>query len=105
MAKEKNETVVEKRKTFDIYYHRPDGGISHSYSEAWVAEPQGMFCPGCGKRGGVWVKDSSTDVEVGPSYLCLACGAEWTIQGPDFYDGKNSQVEQRLGHLRGEEGT
>ena len=90
----------KKHCDFEVFYYRQDSTISHSYQETWI--PDEMFCPNCGKKGNVWVQNSEGDYYVGPLFLCTACSAEWTIQGPNTFRG-NKQVEQRLKHLREKE--
>lgn len=51
----------------------------------WKREPT-TFCPCCGEQQ-VWVEDSAGDYYVGPTYLCVACGATgnmWEPNGGEF---------------------
>jgi len=47
-----------------------------------------LFCPSCGKKD-VWEEQSEGDYYCGPDFICVACGAKFTIQGPAICSPSN----------------
>ena len=84
--------MSETVRTFDVKYE-----LGHSYSETWQRSAD-LHCPNCGKRE-VWEELGPGDVYVGPGLMCSACGASWTMQGPDVRSG-SLQDQQRLEQFR-----
>jgi transposase-like protein len=69
----------------------------HTLSEVW--ETTDYFCPRCGKQD-VWVEDSPGDYYTGPSHLCKACGADFSLPYGCDARPNNWQDSQRLEALR-----
>lgn len=78
--------------TLTIHYE-----AGHSYDETWAATH--FYCPVCGKQP-VWAEQGPGDFYVGSDYLCLACGATFTL--PTYSDAPNDdrQDAQRLADIR-----
>lgn len=58
------------------------------------------YCPNCGQRDTVWVESyadgqlADGDYYVGPSYYCVGCDHEFTMQGPN--EESNKEFMMRL---------
>ncbi len=90
---QKADLVAEVR--VDVHYR-----AGHSSSEVW--ELLEIYCPECGKKR-VWRETSEGDYYVGPTYLCVACGAGGQILFQKAWitpDSDNDYDEQRLTAIR-----
>ena len=61
-----------KTTTFTVLYK-----AGHSYNERWDYDEE-MFCPNCGVKG-IWFEWGEGDYYLGPTHICLACNAEFSL--------------------------